>query len=174
MRKHHVKPQSLYKNYMTYHLPVSRTICSFHLQPLDHEPGEDDCCESYVAEMLNYCDQVMPFDDIDLGQHWLRYLTTPTITRTKSDYPVVRIDGIYRSVASKRVLKWVPCMILLDDIFNFLPFLSKGQWVRSFVRMSRKNRTRSFEYWCMFSSAIGIRSTCSWRARASICKCSII
>ena len=57
--------------------------------------------------LLTHCDLVMPYGDIDLGQHWLRWWLGPvrhqSITWTNVDLSSVRFSGIHLRAISQKI-----------------------------------------------------------------------
>ena len=98
---------------------------------------------------LTHCGLVTPYDDINLGQHWLRQWLVArrhqAITRTNVDLSLVRFCGIHlRAISQGGWPKLLFCVMSMKIIFlTFLPHLGCNE-------LTHKNVTLMSQLWGVY------------------------
>ena len=95
----------------------------------------------FTVNKLTHCGLVMPYGDIDLGQHWLRHWLVAwqhqTITWTSIDISSKVFCGIHSAVLQELLLNLIHDMCS-DITLQIINISNRGQWVNA--------------GWCMFYS----------------------
>ena len=106
---------------------------------------------SYTSKNLTHCSLVAPFDDMGMGQYWLRkWLVVQTITWTNADLSWKVFCGIHLRAISQEMLK--------NLIYNLCPEITLfkittspiGQWVNTLSLRQNGHHFADAIFKCIF------------------------